>query len=65
MSSIDLHAVPEQLDTPRRVAARRDWGKAALRVLGGFVLTGFFLGLSVAAFAAAGVYGLIEFARLY
>lgn len=59
----DLHAVPERIAPPP--ARRRGWGTILLRVFGGFMLTGFFLALSGAAFVLAGIYGFLEFARLY
>jgi hypothetical protein len=66
MSSVDLRALPDPapLAVPA-VARRKDWQTALLRVLGGFALTGVFLVLAAAVFGIAGVYGLIEFARLY
>lgn len=63
MSSIDFRALPA-LAAPT-VARPRNWQTALWRVLGGVALTGVFLALSAAAFGLAGVYGFIEFAKLY
>lgn len=65
MSSIDIRALPEPTPAATAVARPRDWQTALWRVLGGLALTGFFLALSAAVFGLAGVYGLIEFAKLY
>ena len=67
MSSIDVRAVPvpERLAVPSRGARRRRWEMTILRVLGGFALTGFFLALSALVLVLSGIYGFLEFAKLY
>ncbi|HLI22316.1 MAG TPA: hypothetical protein VKV32_14410 [Stellaceae bacterium] len=69
MNSIDIRSaldvVPERSAPAPAAARRRGWQTTLLRVVGGFALTGFFLALSVAAFAFAGIYAFLEFAKLY
>lgn len=65
MSSIDLRAATGRASPPSAVARPKNWRKAVLSCLGGFVLTGVCLGFGAALFGIAGVYAFIEFAKLY
>jgi hypothetical protein len=65
MSSIEFPTAGAPAHTATAVAqtVRRRFG--LLRVLGGFVLTGFFLALGAATFGVAAVYGFIGWAQFY
>jgi hypothetical protein len=69
MSSVDLRVVPSRITVAaplaQRKAQRTTFFSVLGSILGGFVLTGIFLALSAAVFVLVGVYGFIDFAKLY
>jgi hypothetical protein len=64
MTSVDLHAEPNQIVAAAPLAPPKARSAKLVSFLGGFMLTGIFLAFGAAVFVLVGVYGFIDFAKL-